>query len=63
MSDSTDDRRILDAIERPLPHDDPALATRIDALNKQFAHISRTREGGRPRRRGISAALHRGRVG
>ncbi|MFB7591086.1 DUF3040 domain-containing protein [Streptomyces sp. NPDC056169] len=39
MSYSTDDQRILDAIERRLTHDDPALATRIDALNKQFPHV------------------------
>ncbi|MEU2244629.1 DUF3040 domain-containing protein [Streptomyces sp. NPDC018338] len=57
MSYSTDDQRILDAIERRLTHDDPALATRIDALNKQFPHIPRTPEateapeGGRTRRR------------
>ncbi|WP_329624727.1 DUF3040 domain-containing protein [Streptomyces sp. NBC_01255] len=51
MSYSTDDQRILDAIERRLTHDDPALATRIDALNNQFPHIPRTPEGGRTRRR------------
>ncbi|MFE7584606.1 DUF3040 domain-containing protein [Streptomyces gardneri] len=51
MSYSTDDQRILDAIERRLTHDDPALATRIDALNKQFPHIPRTPEVARTRRR------------
>ena len=54
MSYSTDDQRILDAIERRLTHDDPALATRIDALNKQFPHIPgapEAPEGGRTRRR------------
>ncbi|MEU3481967.1 DUF3040 domain-containing protein [Streptomyces sp. NPDC033753] len=51
MSYSTDDQRILDAIERRLTHDDPALATRIDALNKQFPHTPGAPEGGRTRRR------------
>ncbi|MFD8976496.1 MULTISPECIES: DUF3040 domain-containing protein [Streptomyces] len=51
MSYSTDDQRILDAIERRLTHDDPALATRIDALNKQFPHRPRTPADGRTRRR------------
>ncbi|MFE2561656.1 DUF3040 domain-containing protein [Streptomyces sp. NBC_00090] len=36
MSYSTDDQRILDAIERRLTHDDPSLASRMDSLNQQF---------------------------
>ncbi|WP_318212947.1 DUF3040 domain-containing protein, partial [Streptomyces sp. SJL17-1] len=36
MSYSTDDQRVLGEIERRLTRDDPALATLIDSLNKQF---------------------------